>query len=294
MRKRLRILIIDDEKFNVELLKKHLDDAECISAYSGEEGWEKLQSETDVDIILLDRMMPGLDGLSLLKRIKQDKRFKHIPVVLETVMSEEKDIIDGISNGAYYYLVKPFTGNMVQAVVNAAYEEAVMHKLILREMGNNSKFLKQLKKGEFQFKTLEEARRLGNQIAEIFPDPEKVRQGLSEILINGVEHGNLEISYEEKKRLMLSGDLEFEIKKRLKLPNYSEKICTLKVIHNDDYIELCVKDQGQGFDWKQYMDFSDERLTDPNGKGIKIALMSFDELKFKGNGNEVILKSFHK
>ena len=108
---RARILIVDDEPFNVDYLEQELEDLDCdtVSAQNGREALEQVAAEGP-DVILLDIMMPGTSGYSVLKTIKENEKFKHILVVLFTVKSFNEDIQKGKKLGADGYLTKPFSG----------------------------------------------------------------------------------------------------------------------------------------------------------------------------------------
>ena len=104
-----RILCVDDEpsilKIFESLLAPH--DYEIIKAQNGQEALEKLNQER-VDLVLMDIMMPKLDGLEACKRIKGDERTRDIPVVMITALSTKADWIKGIEAGAEDFVSKPF------------------------------------------------------------------------------------------------------------------------------------------------------------------------------------------
>ncbi|MFH1778310.1 MAG: response regulator [Candidatus Omnitrophota bacterium] len=105
-----KILVIDDEPHIVMVLVSRLkaNNYEVITADNGEAGIEKAKMEKP-DLILLDIMMPDLDGHDVLKRLKQDKETKAIPVMMLTAKKEKEDIVkDIIVGGAIDYIVKPF------------------------------------------------------------------------------------------------------------------------------------------------------------------------------------------
>ena len=84
------ILVVDDEPLNLEIICDVLDDSRYVvtTAVNGEEGWQMLlAAPVPPDVIVLDRMMPVLNGIELLKRIKADSRFVDIPVVIQTAAS---------------------------------------------------------------------------------------------------------------------------------------------------------------------------------------------------------------
>ena len=89
------ILIVDDEPFNIEILTEHLEQKgySVEPAYDGVEAWELLQrDDVSYDAILLDRMMPRMNGMELLAKIKQMDRFKMLPVILQTAMGSPEAV----------------------------------------------------------------------------------------------------------------------------------------------------------------------------------------------------------
>lgn len=103
-----KILVVDDEPVNVELLEAHLSGAEyeVVTAYGGVEALEKVESEKP-DLILLDVMMPGLNGFDVCKILKEKEETMFIPVVMVTALRELEDKIKGIESGADDFLTKP-------------------------------------------------------------------------------------------------------------------------------------------------------------------------------------------
>ncbi|MBF0504001.1 MAG: response regulator transcription factor [Candidatus Omnitrophica bacterium] len=105
-----RILITEDDKHISKLVKYNLENAgyECMSAPSGEEAF-KILERWSADLILLDVMLPGIDGFEVCRHIKDQDKFKHIPVVMLTAKGEEVDRVVGLELGADDYIVKPFS-----------------------------------------------------------------------------------------------------------------------------------------------------------------------------------------
>ncbi|MBD3426816.1 MAG: response regulator [Candidatus Omnitrophica bacterium] len=105
-----RILIIEDDKDIAKLVKYNLEKAgfECAVSSTGENALEVLD-RNPVDLILLDIMLPQIDGLEVCRRIKQDEKLSNIPVVMLTAKGEEVDRVVGFELGADDYIVKPFS-----------------------------------------------------------------------------------------------------------------------------------------------------------------------------------------
>ncbi|MFY7827273.1 MAG: hybrid sensor histidine kinase/response regulator transcription factor [Flectobacillus sp.] len=107
------ILVIDDNEDIRYYLKENLAHKyKIVEASDGKQGWQKALSAHPM-LIVSDVNMPNMDGLSLLDKIRNDSRTKHIPVILLTVLSEEEQQAKGLSFGANDYLVKPFSFNLL-------------------------------------------------------------------------------------------------------------------------------------------------------------------------------------
>ncbi len=103
------ILVADDDPLIIRLLEHRLRHRgyDVISAPDGETALD-LAIREKPDLILLDGMMPGLDGFEVLRRLKENPETIEIPVVMLTARSQEGDIVDGLTSGAADYMVKPF------------------------------------------------------------------------------------------------------------------------------------------------------------------------------------------
>jgi len=108
----MRILSVDDSAATRHFIKKAIDvlGFEFLEAGDGKEGLEVLERENgNIDLILLDRHMPVMDGMEMLETLKANDRFKEIPVTMVTVELERDEIQKAISKGARNYLIKPFS-----------------------------------------------------------------------------------------------------------------------------------------------------------------------------------------
>ncbi len=104
-----RVLIVDDELDIVESIKfrLELENIECLEAYDGEEALAKAKKEKP-DLILLDIMLPKINGYKIARLLKFDEAYKNIPIIMLTARSQEKDIEIGEETGADEYVTKPF------------------------------------------------------------------------------------------------------------------------------------------------------------------------------------------
>ncbi len=104
-----KILIVDDEADIIEILQFVLETNgyQCLTALDGEEGL-KLARETHPDLIILDVMMPKINGYKISRLLKYDNKYKDIPIIMITARSQEEDKIIGEETGADEYITKPF------------------------------------------------------------------------------------------------------------------------------------------------------------------------------------------
>jgi DNA-binding NtrC family response regulator len=122
------ILLIDDEQAFVTALQKRLSlrNVTVLTAHSGEEGLGKLQTSPDVDVVLLDVKMPGMDGITALKHIKS--RHPIVEVIMLTGHATVESAIEGMKLGAYDYLMKPCEVEELLAKVNEATSKKRAHQ----------------------------------------------------------------------------------------------------------------------------------------------------------------------
>ena len=115
-----KVLIIDDEEHIVELIKYNLESSgyKTYEAYNGIDGLKIARKELP-DLILLDLMLPGIDGLEVCKRLRADDKLKQVPIIMLTAKSEEIDKILGLELGADDYITKPFSIRELNARIKA-------------------------------------------------------------------------------------------------------------------------------------------------------------------------------
>lgn len=248
-----------------------------------------VQSLTPPDIILLDVMMPEMDGFEVCRLLKADPKTEKIPVIFVTAMVDKQSVSKGIELGAYYYVPKPFNSSEVTAIVRAALSQFFEYKALQEELQKTDSIMGLMKNGCFQFRTLEETRNLALILSKISPDPMTVVSGLTELMVNAVEHGNLGITYDEKSLLSDSGTWYMEVERRLALEENLNKKAIISIEKDETEIRFRITDQGAGFDWQTYLDIDVSRADHSHGRGIAMSrLMSFSKVEFQGKGNDVI------
>jgi two-component system alkaline phosphatase synthesis response regulator PhoP/two-component system response regulator VicR len=105
----LKVLVCDDERHIVRLIQVNLEREgyKVVTAYDGKEGLEKVRTEKP-DLMVLDVMMPYMDGFEVLKALRRDADTADLPVIMLTAKAQDRDVFEGYTYGADMYLTKPF------------------------------------------------------------------------------------------------------------------------------------------------------------------------------------------
>jgi len=115
-----KILVVDDEEDILELVRYNLtrEGYNVMCAATGEKGLNEAKSKLP-DLIILDLMLPGIDGLDVARSLKSDSNTKNIPIIMLTAKGEEADIVTGLELGADDYVSKPFSPRILIARAKA-------------------------------------------------------------------------------------------------------------------------------------------------------------------------------
>lgn len=285
------ILVVDDSKVTRGILGDVLQQSGYAVLF-GCDGLEALsileQYGKAISLVLLDRNMPNLDGLEVLTKMKHHAQWKDIPVIMQTSATAEEDVHAGIAAGAYYYLTKPFHEEAVLGIVKATLEDADQRQAWHAELQGEIQSLGCMNSATFQVRTLEDVAALARFLAKACPEPDRVIVGLGDLLVNAVEHGNLGITYDEKTQLQQEARWEQEIRERLEREPYASRYATVEFTQSTHSIQITIRDQGAGFDWKPFLEFDPSLAFATHGRGIAMAKsMCFDELEYSEKGNVV-------
>jgi class 3 adenylate cyclase len=158
-----RILAVDDVPTNLDILKVRLEAQgyDVVTAADGEEALARVR-ELDPDLVLLDVMMPKLDGISVLKRLKQDSMLGFVPVILLTAKADTRDVVAGLEAGGDDYLTKPFEQAALVARVRSLLRIKELHDTVQQQATTLKEQAEQLASLN---RSLEE--RVATQLAEI-------------------------------------------------------------------------------------------------------------------------------
>ena len=163
------------------------------------------------DAVVLDRMMPGIDGIEVLRQIKATPRLRSLPVILQTAAAGREQVAEGLKLGAYYYLTKPYHRDALVAVVRAALADAAQRRDLARRIEDSRAVMALIERGTFQFRTWRMRARSLPPSPALCEEPDLAGMGLVELLVNAVEHGNLGITFHEKSELLSAGRWEEEV-----------------------------------------------------------------------------------
>ena len=151
--------------------------------------------------------------------------------------------------------------------------------------------LRMLRRVELECQTREEAEELADVIAGLLPDPVQGRLGLIELLLNAIEHGNLEIGRTLKCQLLRELRFEAEIEARMQQDQYRDRRVRVRVELMYPYIEIEIRDDGRGFAWRNALAAGFTSDDTPNGRGIALASRAcFPTLEYLDPGNVAIVK----
>lgn len=146
-----KILIVDDEPLNIDYLEQELEEADyqTIPAVNGRDGLEKVRSESP-DLILLDIMMPVMDGFEMLVHLKADACTRDIPVIVISANNDMPSVVKGIQLGAEDYLPKPFEPTLLHARISSSLEKKHLRdlqQLYLKSLERELEIGREIQKG---------------------------------------------------------------------------------------------------------------------------------------------------
>ncbi len=285
------ILAIDDDRTMLMTLEAKLNKQgyRVVTATNGKSACEAIKKLHDkLDAILLDRIMPDVDGLKIVQWLKNQDTLVKPPVIMQTGSDKPEQIKEGLDAGVFYYLTKPIQDEVLKSVVLSAVKESKQKRALNVELSRHKSSFKLMDSAIFHLKTLKEAEGAACFIANCFPDSEAMLPAIAELVINAVEHGNLGITYDEKTKLIANGSWRSELEKRTKLPEHKDKIVEIFFKHENDKYTIRISDQGKGFPWPKYINVDPARALDNHGRGIARANMTFTKLQYNKEGTQVL------
>lgn len=252
------------------------------------EAFDKIDAYKETaEAIILDWRHDQAKQPSIAEALARKSAEIGVPVLALAAASREADIQTAYEAGLFHLVAMPCQ----LCDVKAAIDSLTRHK---RAAGEASRFrledaLGLLETCKFRFRTPADVDRLVPLIAQIFPEPRRAAPGVAELMMNAIEHGNLEIGHERKAEWVARGIYQGELVKRLQTPPYSSRWAEVIINRRDDGVMIVIMDQGCGFCWQNVVEKpgAGGEAADTTGGIARAKAESFDDLRFNHLGNQV-------
>lgn len=262
-----KILIVDDDMDLCTMLSRYLSfkGYEPACAYDGADALEQVQ-KNNYDLIILDIMMPKIDGYEVCQRLKIQREFNAIPILMLSAKSTEEDKITGLKTGADAYISKPFDiADLLLSIQDTIEKSRRNHE----DLGIKHEISFHF---ESRFSYIEKVNDLIGQLflrTDLSPDEIwEIKLALHELGINAIEHGN-----------KMDPDKTVNI------------FCHIY----DDRLEFEIEDEGEGFEVNSVPDPTDEDgICRDRGRGLFLVSKLVDNIKYMNGGSTVRLTRFLK
>lgn len=240
------------------------------------------------DVVITDLFLPGGDGIALTKEIRS--RHELCPIIVMAKDAPESVVVQALRDGAIDYLHKPIV------------EEELAHALYRARhlLPGNLADLSGVRRSEHRLIVDSDPAHVPGVIswlmkttASMLPEMQRLqlRGALQELMINAVEHGNLEITYKEKEQALAKGGYEALLAERLGQSRLKNRRVTIHVFYAKEARSLLyrITDEGAGFQWRGLLDEPQEiySIDARSGRGIFLARSLFPGLTYNDQGNEV-------
>lgn len=294
MTKKLLILLVDDEALVRDELGGLLEDEgyEVCCGSDGEEALELFRRRRP-DMVITDVRMPRRDGLSVAMVIRREAPL--VPVTVITGHGSESMAIEALRAGATDFLGKPVRLEDLDAALGRMRAALEVAHQVRKPLPSSIHLVEHL--WTYQ---------LENDIAAVGPFVDSLLQQIAsnlplqiladlniairELILNGIEHGNLGISYEAKTAALEEGTLHTALSARASQMPYLGRRVTVTARQSEEEIKVRIADQGEGFDWNALPDpTATANLLSDHGRGILLASTAVDSLTYNEQGNEVTI-----
>ena len=234
--------------------------------------------------------VPNLhESIGLTRRLKREQATKHIPIVILTGARDPADVSAGIEAGAFYYLTKPSSAELIASVIGSAMEEVRRQKKLRADLRGHQSAFRNMEVVRFRLTGPAEVDSVVSMLASMQDAPDRTIQGIYELLQNAIEHGVLRFGLEAKSRLLAEGRWPEAVAERARDPAYAGGWALATAMRRDDGVYLNVKDNGPGFNWRPYLATDPSRSGAACGRGIaRAANFAFDKLYYDKSGNQAV------
>ncbi len=286
----MKVLIIEDDFISRNYLHDLVKYSgyDCVTAKNAADGFDIYINEKP-EVIVCNIVMPGISGLEFLQKIRQID--KHTIIIMVTSISSERLAIDALRLGANDYLKKPIQDNDIIPAIKRAGSCIVLDDEPSPKYGeiDSGKIIMKFNTDINAPRLIVD--RLMDEIAPNFFESDtraNIEIGLSELVTNAIEHGNLNITFEEKSETLKNFTLEDLYSKRLKNKKLAGRKVTVEYAFSPEKCEWTITDEGNGFDPNSIPDpLAEENLESLHGRGIFFSRHLFDSVEYLGKGNIV-------
>ena len=287
-----RVLVVDDEPNSLAAMVETLRAVgfDVLLAGNGSAAWEQFQQQ-QVDIVVTDIRMPEGDGLTLTRHIKEMR--PSCPVIIVTGLGDAATAIAALKAGASDYLLKPFEAKDLCASVDRAC-------LLIQNRLVEQSILPAVEQAEIRLIVTnrpEQVTGIINVLLHTFesclPDVElfHLRVVLQELLVNAIEHGNLNIGADEKMEMLFNDQYDQFLNERKTSPAYAQRQVKVVVRHQakEGRAHFSICDDGEGFPWQKMLkrDQSELPALAGSGRGLFLVKTLMPNLAYNEKGNEV-------
>lgn len=286
------ILAVDDDDLALDMIRDSLREAgfDVVTAVNGAQALSVLLADPErFDVLVVDRVMPVMDGMEFLRAVRQNEGTANIPIVLQTVEGQPQAMKEGIEAGAFYYLTKPYDESTLVAVVRSAVQSHNQVRFFRSYSSIPLEAPETLVKAQFRLSTFRQAKSVIWMISQHAMEPEWVSAGLQELVTNAIEHGNLGIGGQQKEGLIRESRWEAEIQRRLQLTENVGKAVVIEFDATGEEVWVAIEDQGEGFNWQDYFAKDISLANRVQGRGIVVArsVPAFQKITYLKGGSRV-------
>lgn len=287
------ILVIDEEPNELSFLEQALKEGGYTlrAAQSIADGRAAIEKALvpggagDLDAIILDWQGQDAEALELLRWLEGLPRSEQLEIIVQSSGNAPDQLQPALDRGLFVHLAKPYQVDRLRCLVGSALASQECRRSLLELTERVKDCFALLAQGTFEIRTPREAELLAAHIGSACGDPQR-GVGVLELLVNGIEHGNLGITYEEKGRLLAERRFRAELERRLELEENRFKRVRATLTRIGDHLQILIRDCGPGFDFRRYLVFDKDRFLHPHGRGILLARAAID-VEYFDPGNMV-------
>ncbi len=283
------ILLVEDEANVLKMLERFLAPSyKCLAATNGKDALDMIKTERDVDVVVTDVRMPGMDGIQLIRAIRRMR--PHLPAIAMTAHGSEETAVEALRAGATNYLKKPFKTQEFLGVVRKCIELAQARRGKTVSLG----YLKESTKTFEIPARLELARAILPHLTDGLSDLGIVEAqdllnldvALEEALSNAVIHGSLQLTEEYVKNRQDREAFEEAYGARRADPRFTNKTVSVSVRITPTEATFTVEDKGQGFDPASLASVQTS-IQGVQGRGLMLIRLFMDEVVHDNGGRRL-------